>query len=178
VRRILDALELGNPRTKIDGSVPVVRETEHFFLDLEKLAPLVEAYLSKGKEHWRPSVLNFSRQLRQERLEGAADHPRHRVGYPGAGRRLRGQAALRLVRGCDRLSSASIEEAGLGGDPILEGMVVRPDAASPYYFIGKDNTVFHTVIWPAELIGVGQHCTRMIRRNASTYPTTCPPTSS
>ena len=39
--RLLDALELGDPRCKIDGSIPVIRETEHFFLDLARLEPAV-----------------------------------------------------------------------------------------------------------------------------------------
>ena len=56
----MDALELKNPRSKIDGATPVVRETEHFFLDLAKLEPYVLDYLQTGKEDWRPNVLKFS----------------------------------------------------------------------------------------------------------------------
>ena len=58
---LLDALELIEPRSKTDGSVPVVRETEHFFLDLPALEDRLAAYLAEEKEHWRPNVINFSR---------------------------------------------------------------------------------------------------------------------
>jgi methionyl-tRNA synthetase len=46
---VLDAVLLINPRSKIDGSRPVVRETEHYFLDYGKLAPAIREYLSHGR---------------------------------------------------------------------------------------------------------------------------------
>jgi len=49
---LLDTKDLINPRSKIDGSTPVIRETEHFFLDLPKLAQVgLAEWLSQGKEH-------------------------------------------------------------------------------------------------------------------------------
>jgi methionyl-tRNA synthetase len=154
--RILDALELGNPHTKIDGSVPVVRETEHFVLDLPKLASAVEAYLSEGKEHWRPSVLNFSRNYVKSGLKGRAITRDIEWGIPVP---VEGYEDKRLYVWFEAVIgylSASIEEAGLRGAPDLWKAWWYASDAQAYYFIGKDNTVFHTVIWPAELIGVGR----------------------
>src|SRR5258708_24904322 len=54
---LLDALDLINPRSKTDGSRPVIRETEHFFLDLKAMIPQLKAYLDHDKEHWRANVL-------------------------------------------------------------------------------------------------------------------------
>ncbi len=56
--------------------------------------------------------------------------------------------------------SASIEETSLRGDPEAWKAWWHNPAAETYYFIGKDNIVFHSVIWPAELIGVRGFSTR------------------
>ena len=154
--KILDALELGDPRTKVDGSIPVIRETEHFILDLPKLAQAVEAYLGDGKEHWRTSVLNFSRAYVKSGLKGRAITRDIEWGISVP---VEGYEDKRLYVWFEAVIgylSAAIEEAGLRGAPDLwKAWWYSPDAES-HYFIGKDNTVFHTVIWPAELIGVGR----------------------
>ena len=154
--KILDALELGNPRTKIDGSIPVIRETEHFFLDLPKLGPAVEAYLDEDKEDWRPAVLNFSRNYVKGGLRGRAITRDIEWGIPVP---VEGYEEKRLYVWFEAVIgylSASIEESDLRGDPELWKAWWYEPEAETYYFIGKDNTVFHTVIWPAELIGVGR----------------------
>ena len=154
--KILDALELGDPRTKVDGSIPVIRETEHFILDLPKLAQAVEAYLGDDKEHWRTSVLNFSRAYVKSGLKGRAITRDIEWGISVP---VEGYEDKRLYVWFEAVIgylSAAIEEAGLRGAPDLwKAWWYSPDAES-HYFIGKDNTVFHTVIWPAELIGVGR----------------------
>ena len=50
--------------------IPVVRETEHFFFDLPKLRDRLWAYLNENKDHWRPTVINFSRGYLKEGLKG------------------------------------------------------------------------------------------------------------
>ena len=61
---VLDAELLINPRSKIDGSRPVLRETEHYFLDLRQTrARRFKITLSHGKEFWRPNVLAFTRNI-------------------------------------------------------------------------------------------------------------------
>ncbi|MBZ0305147.1 MAG: class I tRNA ligase family protein, partial [Anaerolineae bacterium] len=54
---LLNALDLINPRSKSDGSTPVIRETEHYFFDLSQFIPQLEAYL-KDKTYWRDQVRN------------------------------------------------------------------------------------------------------------------------
>ncbi|GAF98847.1 unnamed protein product, partial [marine sediment metagenome] len=55
---LLDALELIEPRSATDGSRPVIRKTEHFFLDLPAFTDRLLAYLDKHVDHWRPNVIN------------------------------------------------------------------------------------------------------------------------
>ncbi|MBC7211893.1 MAG: class I tRNA ligase family protein, partial [Pseudomonas sp.] len=70
---MLDATKLINPRTRIDGSTPELRETEHFFLDLSKLEPEIEAFLKARESYWRPNVLRQS--LGQIQTEGLRGRP-------------------------------------------------------------------------------------------------------
>ena len=152
--RILDALELQDPRCTIDGSIPVVRETEHFFLDLPKLEPQIRAYLEEDKEHWRPNVIKFSRNYVKGGLKGRPITRDIKWGIPVP---LEGYEDKRLYVWFEAVIgylSASIEWARLSGDDDAWKAWWYDPAAKSYYFIGKDNIPFHTIIWPAELIGV------------------------
>ena len=155
--RLLDALELGNPRCRIDGSVPVVRETEHFFLDLAKMEPEVQAYLEDGKKaHWRSNVLSFSRNYVKGGLRGRPITRDIEWGIPVPLEKYDDKRLYVWFEAVIGYLSASIEWAHLQGTPeAWKDWWYGPEALT-YYFIGKDNIPFHTIIWPAELIGVGQ----------------------
>ncbi|RPI97455.1 MAG: methionine--tRNA ligase [Spirochaetales bacterium] len=152
--RLLDALELKNPRSKIDGATPVIRETEHFFLDLEKLEPRVLDYLQTGKEEWRPNVLKFSLNYVKGGLKGRPitrdiewGIPVPLDGYPGKRLYVWFEAVIGYL-------SASMEWAERSGDKDAWKRFWQGDVKS-YYFVGKDNVPFHTIIWPAMLMGHG-----------------------
>lgn len=57
---VLDPEKLINPRSRIDGSVPELRQTEHYFLDLAKLQPQITEFLRARESYWRPNVLRQS----------------------------------------------------------------------------------------------------------------------
>jgi methionyl-tRNA synthetase len=156
--RIYDALELKNPRSKITGNTQLeIRETEHFFLDMGKMnQPLID-WFGAGKEYWRPQVANFTKgQLELRELRGRAitrdldwgitipvgDYPDKRI-YVWY------DAVIGYL-------SAAEEWAKLIGKPEewreWWDANVNPDALI-YNFIGKDNIVFHSIIWPGMLIG-------------------------
>lgn len=156
--RIYDALELKNPRSKITGSTNLeIRETEHFFLDMGKLNQPLLAWISEGKAHWRPNVLNFTRgQLKLEELRG---RPITRDIDWGVRIPLDGYDDKRIYVWYDAVIgylSAAVEWAALVGDDNAWrewwDADVNPDALI-YNFIGKDNIPFHTIIWPGMLMG-------------------------
>lgn len=156
--RLYDVLELVNPRSKITGNTELeVRQTEHFFLDMAKMNdPLLE-WIQEGKEHWRPNVLNFTRgQLELRELRG---RPITRDIDWGIAIPLEGYENKRIYVWYDAVIgylSAPIEWAAIQEKPEAWqewwDAEVNPDAAI-YNFIGKDNIVFHTIIWPGMLIG-------------------------
>jgi methionyl-tRNA synthetase len=154
--KLLDALELINPRSGTDGSTPVVRETEHFFLDLPAFSKALQAYLSSDKEHWRPNVLNFARNYVDAGLKGRPITRDISWGIPVP---LPGWDDKRLYVWFEAVIgylSASIEWARNQGQPeAWKDWWYDPDSLS-YYFIGKDNIPFHALIWPAELLGVAR----------------------
>lgn len=152
---LLEAERLIDPRSKIDGTRPVLRETEHFFFDLGKLAPAIEDYLSHGKDFWRPNVLAFTRNIVSE-LHGRPITRDLDWGIPVPIAGTEGKCLYVWFEAVIGYLSASIEYAGNNGTPDAWKQWWYDPAARTYYFIGKDNIPFHTVIWPAQLLGAHQ----------------------
>jgi methionyl-tRNA synthetase len=151
--RLYDAVDLINPRSKLTGSTPVVRETTHFFLDLPGFKDQLRDYLNDDKDHWRPNVINFARKMVDE-LEGRPITRDIDWGIPVP---LDGWDEKCLYVWFEAVMgyfTASVEWAKNTGQPeAWKDWWYNPDARI-YNFIGKDNIPFHTVIWQAELLGV------------------------
>ena len=150
----LDPAELIDPRSRINGETPRFVETEHFFLDLPALAGSLKSWLTTRTD-WRPNVLRFSENLIAE-LRPRAITRDIDWGVPIPLDGWRDQPMKRLYVWFDAVIgylSASIEWARRTGDPeAWRAWWTDPDARS-YYFMGKDNIVFHSVIWPGILLG-------------------------
>ena len=152
----LDPADLIDPRSKIDGSTPEFRETNHLFLDLPRFAEALTTWI-KRHEDWRPNVRNFSLGL----LEHIRPRPMTRDLDWGVRIPIPGYAEdpnKRIYVWFDAVIgylSASIEWAALQGDPDRWRDWWQADDVLHAYFQGKDNIVFHTVIWPAIMLGYG-----------------------
>ena len=154
---LLDATLLLDPRSKIDGSAPVLRETEHFYLDLAKLQPDVIDFLRSREEHLRPNVLRQSLgQILAADLHGRAITRDLDWGIPVPVEGWSGKCLYVWFEAVIGYLSAAIEWAQVEGDPqAWHDWWYNPEARS-LYFIGKDNIPFHAVNWPAQLIGAGE----------------------
>jgi methionyl-tRNA synthetase len=154
--RTLDAIELIEPRCRFDGTRPIVRETEHFFLDLAKLNQPLLAWVKQDKEHWRPNVLNFTlNMLASGELRGRPITRDIAWGIPVP---VQGFEDKRIYVWFDAVIgyfAATVEWAQLVGRPEAWREWWQDPSARHYYFIGKDNIPFHTVIWPGMLYGYG-----------------------
>jgi methionyl-tRNA synthetase len=150
---LLDAVQLIDPRSKLTGNTPVVRRTDHYFFDLARFKDQLREYLNQGKEHWRPSVINFARNM----VDDLRGRPITRDIEWGIHVPLEGWDDKRLYVWFEAVMgyfTASVEWAHNTGQPgAWEDWWYNPDAKI-YNFIGKDNIPFHTVIWQAELLGV------------------------
>ncbi len=160
--RVLDPVDLIDARCRLCGSKEStleIRDTEHFFLDLPKLQEPLMQWLTQGKEHWRANVLAFTMNWLKEGLRPRAITRDLDWGVPIP---LEGYEDKRIYVWFDAVIgyfSASVEWAERQGTPEawktwwVPGQAEPP--VKPYYFIGKDNIPFHTIIWPAMLIGYG-----------------------
>jgi len=153
----LDPTDLINPRSRINGEAPVFVESEHYFLDLPAFADVLGSWL-QAKDNWRPNVLKFSLNLLDDlRPRGITRDLDWGVPVPLPG--WRDRPDKRLYVWFDAVIgylSASIEWAKRTGDPdawrpFWQG--AESGDARSYYFMGKDNIVFHAEIWPAILFG-------------------------
>jgi methionyl-tRNA synthetase len=151
----LDPVDLINPRSRINGETPVFVETEHFFLDLPAFTEALGSWLQSKSGKWRPNVLKFSLNLLSE-LQPRAITRDLDWGVPVPLPGWRDRTDKRIYVWFDAVIgylSASIEWARRSGDPdAWRAWWQSPDAES-YYFMGKDNIVFHSEIWPAMLLG-------------------------
>ncbi|OYO20771.1 methionine--tRNA ligase [Enemella dayhoffiae] len=150
----LDPVDLVNPRSRINGETPEFVETEHFFLDLPALAEELSRWLDQRTD-WRPNVLKFSHNLISELRPRAITRDLD-WGVPIPLDGWRDQPMKRLYVWFDAVIgylSASIEWARRTGDPDAWKQWWTDPEAKSYYFMGKDNIVFHSVIWPAILLG-------------------------
>jgi methionyl-tRNA synthetase len=154
---LLDATQIINPRSKMDGSTPELRETEHYYLDLGKLQPAVEAFLRERESFWRQNVLRQSLgQMLAEKLHGRAITRDLDWGIPVPVEGWNGKCLYVWFEAVIGYLSASIEWSALNQDPRSWHDWWHNPNTRAYYFIGKDNIPFHAVIWPAQLSGVGE----------------------
>jgi methionyl-tRNA synthetase len=158
----LDPIDLIDPRCRLCGSQTSkleMRMTDHFFLDLPKLQEPLMQWLSQGKEHWRPNTLSFAMNWLKDGLHPRAITRDLDWGVPIP---LEGYDDKRIYVWFDAVIgyfSASVEWAEKQGIAEAWKTWWVPGQTDPavkhYYFIGKDNIPFHTIIWPAMLLGYG-----------------------
>jgi methionyl-tRNA synthetase len=154
--RTLDAVELVEPKSKITGATPVLRETEHFYFRYSDFGDQLAEFLG-AKKGWRPHVLNFAKGWLEEGLLDRAitrdldwgiELP---VDDLGEGKRI--YVWYDAVIG---YLSASKEWSTATGDPERWKHWWHNDESRHVYFIGKDNIPFHCLFWPAQLMGYGE----------------------
>jgi methionyl-tRNA synthetase len=143
--------ELKSSRCGICSNTPEFRESEHFFLKLTAFEDKLLHWV-RGQSHWRPNVFNFTLRYLEDGLKDRAitrdiewGIPLPLEGYPGKRLYVWFEAVIGYL-------SATREWAKSTGDEDRWRQFWQGEVKS-YYFIGKDNIPFHTIIWPAMLMG-------------------------
>ena len=152
--RTLNPTDLINPRSVIGGYDLEFRESEHFFLRLTAFQEPLLKWVKK-QSHWRPNVLNFTRRYLEDGLKDRAITRDILWGVPIP---VEGYDSKRIYVWFEAVTgylSAAKEWAQSQGDPDAWEPFFRDPNSRAYYFIGKDNIPFHTMIWPAMLMGDG-----------------------
>jgi methionyl-tRNA synthetase len=153
--RTLDPEELRRPRCRRCGAAAELRRLRQLFLRLDLLQPEVQRYLDAHQAGWRPFVGREARGWLRAGLRPRAITRDLDWGVPVP---LPGWRDRRLYVWFDAVIgylSASVEWAARHGDPDAWRAWWQDPAARHRYFVGKDNIWFHTVWWPAILLGAG-----------------------
>ncbi|KAM7184190.1 tRNA synthetases class I (M) domain containing protein [Rhypophila sp. PSN 637] len=166
--RLLDTLELKKPRCKVDGSTPITKETNHIFIELDKLQPEHEAFFQKSSAvgDWSINGKAITSAWLKEGLE-----PR---------------SITRDMKWGTKVPLPDYEEkviypwfdACIGYVSITacytnqwEKWWRNPEDVQLYQFMGKDNVVFHSIIFPATQIGTKETWTKLHHLSATDYLT-------
>ncbi len=161
--KLLDPEQLIDPYCRIclsKESTIEFRETEHYFWDLPKVQPALEEWAKTAMTHWRPHVVGVVNGWLNEGLKPRAFTRDIDWGVPVP---VPGFENKRIYVWYDAVMgyyTATIEWAKQRGTPDAwkDWWVTteeNPQPSKSYYFIGKDNITFHTIIWPALLLGHG-----------------------
>jgi methionyl-tRNA synthetase len=150
----LDPIDLINPVSKINGETPKFVETEQMMLDLPAFGDALAEWL-RQQTHWRPNVQKFSLNLLDD-LKPRSYTRDLEWGIPVPLDGWRDRPDKKIYVWFDAVVgylSASIEWAARRGEPEAWRAWWQDERAKHYYFMGKDNIVFHAEIWPAMLMG-------------------------
>lgn len=159
--RSIDPLLLKEPRSILTGTTPEPRETVHWYLRLDQLAPRLEKWLrakqspTDGSPAWRSTVLNFALGQIGVGLPERAMTRDMTWGVPlpledpdAAGKVL--YVWFDAPIGYVSFTAALCERLGEGWKAYERWW--KDPACRIVHFIGEDNTVFHALTWPAMLL--------------------------
>jgi methionyl-tRNA synthetase len=151
--KLLNPSDLIDPGCLICGTRPQIRDSEHLFFSLSSFTEQLRSW-AEQQTQWRPNVISMTNRYLNEGLRDRAITRDLEWGLPvpvPGFERKRIYVWFEAVIG---YLSASKEWAQSIGQSEKWRDFWQGDAKS-YYFIGKDNIIFHTIIWPAMLIGYG-----------------------
>ena len=148
----LNATDLIDPKSAITGNVPVLKETKHWYLPLDKWEPKLRQWILEEHKEWRPNVYGQCKSWLDLGLQPRAVSRDLDWGVPVP------------VEGADGKVLYVWFDAPIGY--ISNTKEILPDTWEDYWksedsrivhFIGKDNIVFHCIIFPAMLMADGSY---------------------
>jgi len=156
--KTIDPVTLGNPRSVLSGARPQVRETVHWFFELSHFGDRLRQWI-ESHEDWRPMVRNFSLGLLGQGLPQRAITRDLKWGIPvpldddpdAQGKVL--YVWFDAPIGYVSFTALWCEQQG-GRWEDFEKWWKDPDCRI-VHFIGEDNVVFHSLMWPAMLMAEG-----------------------
>ena len=151
--RPLNLEEIKDLRCHLCGTTPRFESSEHFFLRLSEFQDKLAAWI-KEQTHWRNNVVSTTWKFLNEGLKDRAITRDLNWGVTVPQPGFEHKRIYVWIEAVIGYLSASKEWAKMQGDDDGWRAFWRDDAKS-FYFIGKDNIFFHTVIWPAMLMGYG-----------------------
>lgn len=162
--KLLNPTELIKPRSKLSGTTPVLKSTKHLYIRLNELQPKVESLLNEKKGTWSENAINTTKAWLNEGLRERA-----------ITRDLEWGIKVPL-KGYEHKVFYVWFDAPIGYIAITKEH--RKDWKDWWHnsedvrlvqFMGKDNIPFHSVLFPASLIGSDDEYTIIDTLNANEY---------
>jgi methionyl-tRNA synthetase len=165
-QKLLDSLLIINPKCKVCSSTPIVKKSEHLFLDLDKLQPVLESFLkttesTSNTEAVTASWLKAGLQSRciTRDLKWGTPVPH----IPGLEKYKDKVFYVWFDAPIGYISIVAHDRLG------WETWFKNPSNVSLYQFMAKDNIPFHSILFPASLLGTGEPYTLFKHINAVEY---------
>ncbi|EEM14621.1 Methionyl-tRNA synthetase 2 [Bacillus pseudomycoides DSM 12442] len=152
---ILDPLDLLEKKCKLCGNTPAVKETEHFYFALHKFQPQIKDAVAVAKREgaWRDNAIQLTERYLEEGLQDRAVSRDLPIGVPIPVKGYEDKKIYVWIEAVAGYYSASKRWAEEMGEDDGE---FWSSSAKTYYVHGKDNIPFHSIIWPAVLLGIGE----------------------
>lgn len=147
----LNATDLINPKSTITGSVPVMRETKHYYLPLDKWQPALEKWILEEHKEWKPNVYGQCKSWLDMGLQPRAVSRDLDWGIPVP---VEGAEGKVLYVWFDAPIGYISNTIDLVGEKEADKWWKDPETRM-LHFIGKDNIVFHCIVFPAMLMADG-----------------------
>ncbi len=145
----LNATDLINPKSAISGSVPVLRETKHWFLPLNEYEAFLKEWILDGHKEWKPNVYGQCKSWLDLGLQPRAVSRDLDWGVPVP------------IAGEDGKVLYVWFDAPIGYISATKALTAdwekywKDEDTKLVHFIGKDNIVFHCIVFPAMLKAYG-----------------------
>ena len=146
--------DLLEPYCTLCGSTPEIRPTEHFFLKLSAFTDRLKEYIA-DKDYWRSNVKTFTKNWIDEGIHDRAITRDMSWGVPIPVEGWEDKVIYVWFEADIGYLSASVEYSRMIGKPDYWEAFWKDPEVKSYYFIGKDNIPFHSIIWPSILMGEG-----------------------
>ncbi|MGN7476313.1 methionine--tRNA ligase [Solibacillus silvestris] len=150
---ILDPLDLHDKRCKICGNPPEIRKTEHFYFAFSKFQKQLEQFVENAdlNNNWRDNAIQLTKRYL---AEGVPDRAVTRDLPNGIDVPVKGFEGKKIYVWIEAVAGYLTASLAWGEQHELDVAKWWSGDTKSYYIHGKDNIPFHTVIWPAILLGI------------------------
>lgn len=153
---LLDPDQLIDPRCKICGNKPVIKEVKHLFLEFDKLEAKIEKWV-KSNRHWREQVVNLALGWIKEGLKKRCITRDLKWGVPVPLKGYENKVFYVWFDAPIGYLSFTKEWAEKTGNGEKWKEFWQDEKTLIYNFLGKDNIPFHTIFWPGMIIAGGEY---------------------
>ncbi len=164
--KLLEPVELENPKCGVCASTPEVKSTKHLFIDLPAILPLLEKWMDEASDRgfWAKNAIQMTKSWIRDGLKERCITRDLKWGIPVP------------KKGYEDKVFYVWFDAPVGYVSITANHTddwkdwwQNPEEVELFQFIGKDNIPFHTVIFPSTLLGSGEKWTMLHHMSSSEY---------